>query len=229
MAASQYSPPPIFEGATATNRQTGERIIFRGGQWQPLTQQPYAPEVKTAIDHTQSNYQSAAGLVPKALEFQRVNQKTGTGGLAPAFAWANADLQNMDGLTAQMVRSQIQPGTSGAANSDKEQQLLKSTFPGINNFAEVNDQRVRDIKINRDVQLERLQALQDWARRGGRNISEFEAMWAPREQSRRADLQDYYTNSARWPKPGKPQLQPAAAAQGPAERVKIDLFGNVVK
>jgi hypothetical protein len=28
--------PAIQEGATATNKQTGERIIFRNGQWQPL-------------------------------------------------------------------------------------------------------------------------------------------------------------------------------------------------
>jgi hypothetical protein len=27
---------PVKEGATATNKQTGERIIFRNGQWQPL-------------------------------------------------------------------------------------------------------------------------------------------------------------------------------------------------
>lgn len=29
-------PPPISEGATATNPQTGEQIIYRNGNWQPV-------------------------------------------------------------------------------------------------------------------------------------------------------------------------------------------------
>lgn len=32
---AQSSPGSIQEGATATNPQTGQRIIYRGGQWQP--------------------------------------------------------------------------------------------------------------------------------------------------------------------------------------------------
>lgn len=44
-AAAPSSPPPaaggagapsVNEGATAINRQTGERLIFRGGEWQPM-------------------------------------------------------------------------------------------------------------------------------------------------------------------------------------------------
>lgn len=36
-AAPAGGAPP--EGATAINRSTGQRIVFRGGKWQPLTQQ----------------------------------------------------------------------------------------------------------------------------------------------------------------------------------------------
>jgi hypothetical protein len=35
-APASAANAPFGEGATATNRQTGQRMIFRNGQWQPM-------------------------------------------------------------------------------------------------------------------------------------------------------------------------------------------------
>lgn len=205
-----------YVGRVKVNKLTGERSMWMGAGkgFVPvddnnvaMTQKRYAPEIQQALTKTQDAYDKAREVLPYALQFQELNRQRGTGGLfdrelpfvgAPAKYFA-PETQRMDSLTNKMVRSQIQPGTSGAANTGVEQEMLKSTFPSISNRGDVNDQNVRTMKIDRDIHLERLQRLQDWANAGGRNIAEFEASWAPYEAQRRRDLANYYIQNARDP------------------------------
>jgi hypothetical protein len=205
-----------YIGRVKVDKSTGERFMWMGASkgFVPvdsnnvaMTQKRYAPEIEKALTKTQDTYDKAREVLPYALEFQRLNRERGTGGLfdrqlpfvgAPS-AYFSPQTQRMDSLSNKMVRSQIQPGTSGAANTVVEQEMLKSTFPSISNRGDVNDQNVRAMKIDRDIQLERMQFLQKWANAGGRNIAEFEAQWAPYEADRRAALARYYVENAREP------------------------------
>ncbi|NBW16954.1 MAG: hypothetical protein EBR82_54160 [Caulobacteraceae bacterium] len=229
-----------FVGRTATNKQTGQRVMWMGGSkgWVPVDQnnlqlnKRYAPEVQTALEGTQDAYTKAQRLVGPAMEFQRLNREQGTGGLLDvpgedgrslSMLWPFGEsanrLQSMNAITNRMVRSQVVPGTSGAMNTAPEQNMARMTFPTISNRGPANDAAVRDIKIERDVQLERMNALQKWASQGGTDISQFERMWAPLEAKRRQDLQGYYVNNA----------VPLQGGAKPAARKRIDINGNPVE
>jgi hypothetical protein len=217
-----------FIGKIKVNQDTGERSMWMGAKGGfvavdkngiPLSKR-YTPEVQTAIDQTQSGYQKTQNLVPDALQFQKLNRNQGTGGWfdmpgqdGRSFSMmfspqeTSSNLQTMQGITNRMVRSQIVPGTSGTMNTVPEANMARSTFPSIQTGGPANDQLVRNIKIDRDIQLERLQKLQTWAEQGGTDIAQFERMWSPYEQQRRSKLQSYYTDPSQWPKQESPSAK----------------------
>ncbi|NBW14201.1 MAG: hypothetical protein EBR82_40000 [Caulobacteraceae bacterium] len=195
-----------FIGRVKVNKETGERSMWMGASkgFMAVDQnnipvaKRYTPEVQSALDDTQTAYNKAQALTAPAIEFQRYNREVDTGPLRGLVAKPfSGKLQSLDGITNAMIRSQIQPGTSGASNTGAEQERLRNMFPNVDTFGGVNDERVRRIKIDRDLQLERMQMIQKWAANGGRNIADFESMWVQHEAKRRAALDQYYQSNAK--------------------------------
>lgn len=195
-----------YIGRVKVNKATGDRSMWMGAGkgFMPVDQnnipvaKRYTPEVQSALDDTQTAYNKSQALTAPAIEFQRYNRDVDTGPLRGLVAKPfSGKLQSLDGITNAMIRSQIQPGTSGASNTGAEQDRLRNMFPNVDTFGGVNDERVRRIKIDRDLQLERMQMIQKWAANGGRNISDFESTWVQHEAKRRAALDQYYKSEAK--------------------------------
>lgn len=78
---NQKQESPYQEGQTATNPQTGEKVIFQGGQWTPVSQENNSvvkppPEI-TFVDQSNSGYNPNSGYfssVPSDTRIDRISK-----------------------------------------------------------------------------------------------------------------------------------------------------------
>jgi len=122
-----------------------------------------------------------------------------------------------------MLRENIQPGTSGTMNSEKEMELALSQYPSLRTSGPVNRTRVLRLQIERDMQRERISALERFAR-SNRNVDGFEQWWAANAPDIRAGLEERYaaTNG-----PIDQQFDPSTGQQIPAppQRARASVEG----
>ena len=121
-----------------------------------------------------------------------------TGGWVESIPWLRTlgrpDSQAMQGLTSQMLRANIQPGTSGTLNSEREMDLALAQYPSLQTSGPVNRTRVLRLQIERDLQAARLSAAEQWASQRG-NLDGFEQHWAARGPQIRARIEQRYAQT----------------------------------
>ena len=136
---------PYREGQTATNPQTGQTIVFRGGQWvSAAPQQGGGVGMARKLSHQDQNYlsdqrtaaQQAADAERASQRFLELNQKQGTGqifavpGISEITGAFNPAMSEMEALTNRMAPALRQPGSG--AMSDKDVAMFKKSIPNPN-------------------------------------------------------------------------------------------------
>lgn len=109
--------------------------------------------------------------------FQGYNRDQATGGLTSYLPpVGNGRMQAMEGLTSDMMRATMVPGTSGTMNSNVEQQFAQARLPNRRTVGPVNDDRVRALEREAWLKAARLDAAEKWL--SARNTPDgFEAAW----------------------------------------------------
>lgn len=176
---------------------------------------------------------SAAKIAPMANRFLGYNQEAGTGsfwtalgggleiaghGVIPPMDRRPAR-QAMEGLTSDMMRATMLPGTSSTMNTGKEQEFAINRLPNVNTQGPVNEDRVRNIQRDAFLKAEQLKAAENWIARYGVPDG-FEAHWAQVEP---AIAQQFRYQKPRPIKVGDVRQDPVrqanrAIADGPARR-----------
>lgn len=124
---------PIVEGATATNPQTGEKIVYRSGKWLPLAQDMrgmsdmLSPQERASLDDARNAGTNAIGVLDTLTQFQNLNEGRGvnrqpTGGLNSVGNYLaqgiDPEVQRMQGLTATIAPGKRQPGSGTTSDRD---------------------------------------------------------------------------------------------------------------
>lgn len=226
---------PQFRGMrrSRVNPQTGQReteVWVQG--------QGYLPEgsIATLAEEDQAQLSRARGLLGTARtnarlaqRFSDVNAREPTGGLSglpvPDFA-QSANRQRLEGITNQMVRTNIQPGQAGTMNSIIEQMLARQQYPTTGTYGAVNADRTVGIMVDEAEILAMTREAEDWARRH-RGLQGFDVHWTENrsrqvrneaEREIRTQLRQRYGQDQR----GHPQ-------QAPQQRIRTDVYGNILR
>ncbi len=143
------------------------------------------------LEGMRAEARGAAKIAPLANQFLSYNQEAGTGGIGTALG-SGIDIggfgvfpaldrrqsrQAMEGLTSDMMRATMLPGTSSTMNTGKEQEFAIARLPNVNTKGPVNEERVRNIQRDAFLKAERLKAAEDWMARNGVPDG-FEEHWA---------------------------------------------------
>lgn len=195
----QLSRQP-YRGPIRVRRSDGRRERWvEGHGYVPESASVLAPEAQDAISAARSRVQQATGNASLGHQFLQHNSRQPSGGWVERLPLGmntigRPDSQAMEGLTSQMLRSNIQPGTSGTMNSEKEMALALAQYPSLQTSGPVNRTRVLRLNIDRDIAAARLQALETYARQRG-NVDGFEQTWAQTEPQLRASIEARYAST----------------------------------
>lgn len=176
---------PGFRGMSRSRRnpQTGqiEREVWVQGQGYlpegsiasyPQQDREWLERGRAAVAQGRRNSQLAQ-------QFSRQNRTTGTGELAalpvPDFM-QSAGRQRLEGLTNQMVRANIAPGTSGTMNSVFEQILARQQYPTTGTVGPVNAERTMGMMVDEEELTSMLSEAEQWARQH-RGLEGFDVHW----------------------------------------------------
>lgn len=191
----------------AENPETGERITLVNGRWTPASEAPAAAgssQDRMALAAAMAKAQGARETADAAGQFVAVNRNTGTGGpgagllndngpvgsiargvASLAMPNTRSNMATMQALTSRMVRGQIQPGTSGAGNSDAEQRTMRQTFPDVSNPGPTNVTLARELALAAQVAEARAAAMDAYVKRNG-SLNGFDMEWAQQERALRS-------------------------------------------
>jgi hypothetical protein len=211
-APSQGNDESRWDGMTATNPQTGERIIYRispggRGRWVAMNSGNAPAQDREALQGDRARLTVLNRLAPLASEFNRVNRQEPTGSwwqgdsgrgflnFLPGQRGARQNLDRMAGIESEFVRANIVPGTSGTANSVFEQELLREMTPNRAAVGPANSERMLGLHVERDLQAARVTEQERWLTRNP-TLSGFAEHWQRREPQLRAELRRrYYSGS----------------------------------
>lgn len=131
------------EGQTATNPKTGQKIVFRGGQWVNAGTAPGSVSAKRLTPQEQiqlKEAREAAGTSDEAArmaeQFVELNKQQGSGqlwaipGTAAVAGAFDPEIAQMNSLTAKMAPAQRVPGSG--TTSDRDLSLYLQAVPGMN-------------------------------------------------------------------------------------------------
>lgn len=152
------------------------------------------PQAKADSDWLEGIRNEARGarkIVPMANSFLGYNQEAGTGGIGTALGGGidiagfrafpaldrRESRQAMEGLTSDMMRATMLPGTSSTMNTGKEQEFAVNRLPNVNTKGPVNEERVRNIQRDAFMKGEQLKAAEAWIAQHGVPDG-FEEHWA---------------------------------------------------
>lgn len=212
--APQQQSQALYDGATATNRATGQRIIYRistggRGRWVALNAETADPQARERVENMQSMVNVGQRTLPQAQRFLQRNFRVPTGGIQndpemPAWirstigalgggdAITNAD--QMRALSSQMVGSNWQPGTTGMFNTSTEMEQARQRFPAPTNRGAANADVYTNMYEDMMVQREALADMRRWL--GDHpNLNEWDAQWSRREGEVRQRARD---DAGRW-------------------------------
>ncbi len=181
------------------NPQTGETAVWTGNGWRPESAATLAPEAAEALNQERGKLGTLSSNASLGQRFLEQNASQPTGGWVESLPFGLSTLgrprtQAMRGLSSQMLRNNIQPGTSGTINSEGEMNLALSQYPSIDASGPVNRTRVLNMQIDRDLQEERVRALEAFARTH-HNVDQFEADWTARVPELRAQIERRYAQT----------------------------------
>lgn len=180
-----------YDGLIAENAQ-GHRIVWRSnssgrGRWVEVSPSTADTAAREQLEQETSMLSRLRDTSRLAEDFIEHNRYSGTGGLGQAHnnilglelsvpAFRAPHRQAMQGLSAEMVRSNIRPGMAQTMNSDAEQMMAQRTYPSEEAGGDVNAERALRVLVNRDVQYELVNQMQQWLTRHP-NLSGFQQQW----------------------------------------------------
>ncbi|NBW13802.1 MAG: hypothetical protein EBR82_37955 [Caulobacteraceae bacterium] len=216
--------------------RNGRQYRYNGGD--PRAQSSYSlvqQSRSTTYSEQDSAAKAAAAAEAKkardtlalAEQFYTLNRNTGTGDWMSAEATnpeslfrklgigmpgrdRYSNLQTMNALTNSMVQANIQPGTSSTMNSDAERRGLALTYPSVLNPGSTNVQILQNMRLKAQLEAARTAAMDRYLAQKG-DLSEFDAAWAPQEQS----IRGAFGRSIRRPASG-------AGAAGSSRNVSVN-------
>lgn len=193
-----------LEGKTATNKATGEKIIFQGGQWRPVGANGVAvsAEDRTAAQKqiAEAKEQARRGEAQtRGLDrFSELNQQTPTGPVygvpfAPEVAGALAKLpilKNMMGERAgenlaemkaigeRMIPLARPPGSG--TMSDADVRMFRASGPGVDKWGGANQGITKEMRSNTKDWQDYAVFLEQYAAAHGGSITGAEKEWQAR-------------------------------------------------
>jgi len=206
--APRQSDDSRWDGQTATNPRTGERIIYRispggRGRWVAMNSGNASQQDRETLQGEQGRLAVLNRLAPLSAEFNRLNRDEPTGSwfqgdtgrgllnLNPFESRSRARLDRMAGLESEFVRANIAPGTSGTANSVFEQELLREMTPNRAAVGPANSERMIGLHVERDLQAARVSEQERWLQ-SNPTLSGFAQHWQTREPQVRQQLARRY-------------------------------------
>ena len=185
----------IVEGQTATNRATGEKIVYRAGKWYPLgTGQAAAPPPKlspqdlVALNETRNSANAMGEMAGQAQKFVELNRRAGTGPIMKipgAKTLMNAfkpELAQMDALAARMAPAQRVPGSG--TTSDKDLELFMAAIPSVERMGVANEAIASDMQTMAKSRMSRAAFFDRWAQERGTLLGAQEAWQATQGKTR---------------------------------------------
>lgn len=180
---------PYREGQTATNPQTGQTIVFRGGQWVSAAPQggmgvtgmtrKLSPQDQAYLSDQRNSAQAAADAERAAARFLELNQKQGTGqifampGVSEVFGAFNPSMSEMEALTNRMAPALRAPGSG--AMSDKDLATFKKSIPNPNFPGPTNQKLAEGITRGARRQQDYIAFLERYAQQRGTIVGAQEA------------------------------------------------------
>lgn len=175
------------EGQTATNPKTGQRVVFRGGQWVNAGMAPGAarppprltPQEQIQLKEARESANSFGEIANQADQFVRLNRKAGTGPVyrIPGAEFIgealNPNVAQMNALTARMAPAQRQPGSG--TTSDRDLSLFLKAIPNVDRPGEANAAIARDMRQMADRRAQRAQFFDRYAQERGTLLGAEEA------------------------------------------------------
>jgi hypothetical protein len=205
---------PYREGQTATNPQTGQTIVFRGGQWVSAAPQGGmgGPTRKLSASDTdflrdqRDAANKAAAAVRATDAFMAINRKQGTGQLrgvpiiGPIINSFSAPHQEMEGLTEGMIPGMKVPGSGTFTDADMIS--ARKAVPNVMTLGPANAGRANFLRQNAKDYSDYVNFMEDWAQKRG-NLLGAQKAWEASKAQRQA------------PRPSAPQRssQPATRAR----------------
>lgn len=190
---------PYREGQTATNPQTGQTIVFRGGQWVSAAPQGGAsgvgmarklsPQNQAYLSDQRTSAQAAADAERAAARFLELNQKQGTGqifsvpGISEMYGAFNPNMSEMEALTNRMAPALRAPGSG--AMSDKDLATFKKSIPNPNFPGPTNQKLAEGITRGARRQQGYVAFLERYAQQNGTIIGAQEAWDRQQRQPQR--------------------------------------------
>lgn len=233
-----------YRGRYRVNRRTGERHVWNGQQYVPETAGTLAPEAgdPLARERTELDRLSEASIQGQRFLDLNSRQKTGSAIrriplLSDLGELLSPDLQQMQNIQNSRVFDAMRGGANGggisatAVDTEPAQRRLESTGPSVTNTGPVNRAIVLATQIDRDLQRERVNAMEAWARDPQhRSLEGFEQWWSSNAPRLRREIQRRYeqTNGpvaqqsdatgAQIRVPPRPRGVPADAVWDPSSR-----------
>jgi hypothetical protein len=213
--------PGLYDGATATNPQTGERVVYRisqggKGRWQALSADTAVPEARERFTNLNNMAQMGMRTLRSSQRFIDINANADTGGIQndpniPEFM-RPPNAQRLQSLSRQMVGANWQPGTSGMMNTATEQNMAAGRYPSPTNKEEVN----RDLYFRQAedavTQQHAVADMRNWLSQHP-TLDGWDEHWSAIEPRLRAqvrrDSQRYYSQRHGGGQPSAPQAAPA--------------------
>lgn len=229
---------PQYRGMrrSRVNPQTGQReteVWVQG--------QGYLPEgsIATLAEEDQAQLSRARNLLGTARnnarlgqQFADVNKDYGTGGLGglpvPDFA-QSADRQRLEGITNQMVRTNIQPGQAGTMNSIIEQMLARQQYPTTGTYGGVNTERTIGLMVDEAEILAMTREAEEWARRN-RGLQGFDVHWTENRSDQIRQEADRVVRQRLRQRYGQsPGRQAPGRTQQRSQPTRVDIDGNPIR
>lgn len=162
----------IVEGQTATNPETGQKIVYRAGKWAPLEASragSLSPVERASVDDAQAASRGALEVLPDVNRFDQINQRKPTGG------WNQADdlvqgmfdpeFQQMKEISARLTPAQRQPGSG--TTSDRDLALFQQAVPSTARKTDANAQILERARAEAVRRQQYADFLDDYAAKNG--------------------------------------------------------------
>lgn len=165
------------EGQTATNPKTGQKIVFKGGQWvnaggpSQMAQRRLTPQEEILLSEARQGASSASDMASQAQRFVELNKRAATGpiyaipGVNALMSAFKPELAQMDALQARMAPAQRQPGSG--TMSDRDLELFMRAIPSTSRMGTANQEIARDMQVMADKRKARSEFLDAYAKRAG--------------------------------------------------------------
>lgn len=183
------------EGQTATNPKTGQKVVFRNGQWVNAGmaapgQRPMrlSPQEQIQLKEARESANMFGEIAGQAQQFVDLNRKAGTGPIykLPGAEFVgetlNPNVAQMNALTARMAPAQRVPGSGNT--SDRDLAMFLKAVPNVDRPGPANAAIAKDMQGMASKRRERAIFLDNYARQNGTLVGAEEAYQASLNQRR---------------------------------------------